>query len=120
MDDARMTLMQHLEELRKRIVRAFVAWFVAFLVCYSYAEQMYLMISRPLREALLNPAVVESRGYLSAPGVQAVLQAHDANREDYSDLLLVLMNLEIWCRLFLDHRSADDVAGELAERARAA
>jgi len=75
---------------------------------------------RPLREALLNPAVVESRGYLSAPGVQAVLQAHDANREDYSDLLLVLMNLEIWCRLFLDHRSADDVAGELAERARAA
>jgi asparagine synthase (glutamine-hydrolysing) len=75
---------------------------------------------RPLREALLNPAVVESRGYLSAPGVQAVLQAHDANREDYSDLLLVLMNLEIWCRLFLDQRSVEDVAGELAERARAA
>jgi asparagine synthase (glutamine-hydrolysing) len=75
---------------------------------------------RPLREALLNPAVVESRGYLSAPGVQAVLQAHDANREDYSDLLLVLMNLEIWCRLFLDQRSVEDVAGELSERARAA
>jgi asparagine synthase (glutamine-hydrolysing) len=75
---------------------------------------------RPLRETLLNPAVVESRGYLSAPGVQAVLQAHDANREDYSDLLLVLMNLEIWCRLFLDQRSVEDVAGELSERARAA
>jgi len=52
MDDARMTLMQHLEELRKRIVRAFIAWFVAFLVCYNYAEQMYLMISQPLRDAL--------------------------------------------------------------------
>ena len=75
---------------------------------------------RPLREALLNPAVVESRGYLDAAGVQAVLQAHDANREDYSDLLLVLMNLEIWCRLFLDQRSVEDVAGELSERARAA
>jgi sec-independent protein translocase protein TatC len=52
MDDGRMPLMQHLEELRKRIVRAFAAWFVAFLVCYSYAEPMYLMISRPLRAAL--------------------------------------------------------------------
>jgi sec-independent protein translocase protein TatC len=47
-----MSLMQHLEELRKRIVRAFVAWFVAFMVCYSYAEPMYLLISRPLRDAL--------------------------------------------------------------------
>ncbi|MHB8709076.1 MAG: twin-arginine translocase subunit TatC [Desulfuromonadales bacterium] len=52
MDNGRMTLMQHLEELRKRIVRAFVAWFVAFMVCYSFAEQMYLQISKPLREAL--------------------------------------------------------------------
>jgi sec-independent protein translocase protein TatC len=52
MEDSRMSLMQHLEELRKRIVRAFVAWFVAFMVCYNYAEQMYLMISRPLRDAL--------------------------------------------------------------------
>jgi len=75
---------------------------------------------RPLREALLNPAAIEARGFLSATGVQAVLQAHDANREDYSDLLLVLMNLEIWCRLFLDRHSVEDVAGELAERARAA
>lgn len=52
MDDGRMTLMQHLEELRKRIVRAFWAWFIAFMVCYNYAEQMYLLISKPLREAL--------------------------------------------------------------------
>jgi sec-independent protein translocase protein TatC len=47
-----MPLMQHLEELRKRVVRAFTAWFVGFLVCYNYAEQMYLMISQPLRDAL--------------------------------------------------------------------
>jgi sec-independent protein translocase protein TatC len=52
MDDGRMTLMQHLEELRKRIVRAFWAWFIAFMACYNYAEQMYLLISKPLRDAL--------------------------------------------------------------------
>jgi hypothetical protein len=32
----------------------------------------------------------------------------------------VLLNFEIWCRLFLDGRSHDDVAGELAERSLAA
>ena len=52
MDDGRMSLMQHLEELRKRVVRAGLAWFVAFMVCYTYAEEMYLLISQPLRDAL--------------------------------------------------------------------
>jgi sec-independent protein translocase protein TatC len=52
MDDGRMSLIQHLEELRKRVVRAGLAWFVAFMVCYTYAEDMYLLISRPLRDAL--------------------------------------------------------------------
>lgn len=52
MDDGRMSLMHHLEELRKRVVRAGIAWLVAFMICYNYAEQMYLLISRPLREAL--------------------------------------------------------------------
>jgi len=75
---------------------------------------------RPLREALLSPAAVEARGQLDGATVAALQRAHDANREDYSDLLLVLMNLEIWCRLFLDGRSYEDVAGELADRARAA
>ena len=52
MDDGRMSLIQHLEELRKRVVRAGLAWFVAFMVCYTYAEDMYLLISQPLRDAL--------------------------------------------------------------------
>ncbi|MCM2264931.1 MAG: twin-arginine translocase subunit TatC [Desulfuromonadales bacterium] len=52
MDDGRMSLMHHLEELRKRVVRAGIAWLVAFMICYNYAEQMYLLISRPLRDAL--------------------------------------------------------------------
>lgn len=73
---------------------------------------------RPLRDALLDSRTVESRGMLDPAAVASVARAHDASREDYSDLLLVLMNLEIWCRLFLDRRPLDDVAGELAERSR--
>lgn len=47
-----MTFMEHLEELRKCVVRAFLAWLAAFLVCYYFSEEIYLEISRPLREAL--------------------------------------------------------------------
>lgn len=47
-----MTFMQHLEELRKCVVRAFLAWLVAFLACYYFAERIYLEISKPLRDAL--------------------------------------------------------------------
>jgi asparagine synthase (glutamine-hydrolysing) len=68
----------------------------------------------PLRSTLLAREVIERRGLLDPAVVASICAAHDANREDYTDLLLVLLNLEIWCRLFLDGRSYEDVAGELA------
>jgi asparagine synthase (glutamine-hydrolysing) len=71
----------------------------------------------PLRTALLSQSVVESRGYVSWPAVQRVMQQHDSNREDYSDLLFVLLNLELWSRLFIDGRSADDLGTEMSELA---
>jgi len=74
----------------------------------------------PLRSMLLRREVVAARGLLDPDAVQAVCEAHDANREDYTDLILVLLNLEIWCRLFLDGRRHEDVAGELVERSLAA
>ena len=75
---------------------------------------------RPLLKSLVNQQSVEHRGLLSWPAVSGVLAAHDANREDYSDLILVLINLEIWHRLFLDNRSPADVTEELTGLARAA
>ncbi len=75
---------------------------------------------QPLRDALLSRESVESRGLLRFEALRAIVRAHDAHREDYSDLLLVLLNLELWCRLFLDGRSESDVADELSELTRAA
>ena len=57
---------------------------------------------------------------LNWQAVQTVCDQHDSNREDYTDLLFVLLNLEIWCRLFLDGETASDIAGELQEKSRAA
>ena len=68
-----------------------------------------------LRNAVLGRSVVESRGLLDWSAVRDVMAAHDANREDYTDLLLALVNLEVWCRMFLDGRSHEDVSVELHE-----
>ncbi|HEX6996393.1 MAG TPA: asparagine synthase (glutamine-hydrolyzing) [Gammaproteobacteria bacterium] len=74
----------------------------------------------PLRRKLLDPRVVAARGLLDPAVVETICGAHDASREDYSDLLLVLLNLEIWSRLYLDGASHEDVAAELAESSLAA
>ncbi len=75
---------------------------------------------KPLREVLLSKQAIEQRGLLSWPTVRGILSAHDSSREDYSDLILVLLNLEIWSRIFLEGRSPDDVSAELTEGTEAA
>lgn len=75
---------------------------------------------RPLRGLLLSQAAVEQRGVLRWPTVCEIMRAHDTNEADYTDLLLVLMNLEIWSRMFLDGESAADVGEALADRTLAA
>ena len=75
---------------------------------------------RPLRNSLLSRETIERRGVLSWPVIEQVMAAHDHNREDYTDLTLVLVNLEIWCRVFLDGHSPGDVGQELAEQTLAA
>ena len=74
----------------------------------------------PLRGKLLSRDVVAGRGLLDPAVVEAICAAHDANREDYTDLILVLLNLEIWARLYVDGRGYEDVAAELAEQSLAA
>jgi asparagine synthase (glutamine-hydrolysing) len=74
----------------------------------------------PLRRVLLGKSAIESRGLLSWSSVNELMTLHDEAREDYTDVLLVLMNLELWHRLFVDGRDAHDVGGELAELMQAA
>jgi len=73
-----------------------------------------------LLTSLLSPDVVAARGLLNPEAVGAVVADHVSNREDYTDLILVLLNLEVWARLFIDGRTVEDVAGELMERSLAA
>jgi asparagine synthase (glutamine-hydrolysing) len=69
----------------------------------------------PLRGNLLGRTAIERRGWLAPDAVASICCDHDRNRSDYTDLIMVLMNLEIWARLFLDGRSIADVGDELSE-----
>jgi sec-independent protein translocase protein TatC len=52
MNDDRMPLTAHLEELRRKLIISGVAWLVAFLACYTYAEKLFDLIAGPVRQAL--------------------------------------------------------------------
>ncbi len=47
-EEARLPLTEHLEELRRRLIRCLVALGVATAVCYSRAEDIYKALLRPL------------------------------------------------------------------------
>ena len=52
MADQHLPFTSHLEELRKRLMIAAGAWIVAFIGCYSFAEQLFRMIADPVKAAL--------------------------------------------------------------------
>jgi len=67
----------------------------------------------PVTRELLSPRAVAARGLFDPSEVSALIAAHEANRVDGTDRLLALLNLEVWCRIFLDGHPHADVAAEL-------
>lgn len=61
-DDFRMTIGEHLEELRKRLILGLVGLAVALVGCMVYSEQVMAVLCRPLYRALqhnhLNPQMI--------------------------------------------------------------
>ncbi len=47
-----MSLMEHLAELRTRLVRSFIAVGLAFVVSYTFSEQLFAALCQPLIDAL--------------------------------------------------------------------
>ena len=57
--EGRMPLMDHLIELRKRLMWSVLTLFVVFVLCFVVAEQLFEFLSLPLRDALLDNAISE-------------------------------------------------------------
>lgn len=51
-EEGAMTLLQHLEELRKAMVRSVIAMAVGFAACYGFSEQMFQILMQPMEDVL--------------------------------------------------------------------
>ena len=51
-DDNKMPLLEHLIELRRRLLTSFVAFIVAFIGCYAVAKDLYAFLAKPLDNAM--------------------------------------------------------------------
>jgi len=60
-----MSFLDHLEELRKRIIYSLIAVAVGFFACWGYAERIFEIMQRPIMEALHRNGMPEKLVYLN-------------------------------------------------------
>jgi len=60
-----MSFLQHLEELRRRIIYSIIAVGIGFLLCWGYAENIFGLMQRPIMEALKRHGMAEKLVYLN-------------------------------------------------------
>jgi sec-independent protein translocase protein TatC len=60
-----MSFLDHLEELRKRLVYSIIAVVVGFFVCWGYAENIFGYMQRPIMDALRRNGMAEKLVYLN-------------------------------------------------------
>ncbi len=53
---SRAPLLEHLIELRSRLMKSMVAYVLAFVLCYYFAEEIYRFLTQPLAEAMAGQA----------------------------------------------------------------
>jgi sec-independent protein translocase protein TatC len=54
MDEKKLPLTAHLQELRKRLILSFVAVGAGFVLCYAFAEPIFNILAAPLLKAMPN------------------------------------------------------------------
>ena len=60
-----MGFLDHLEELRKRIVYSIIAVGVGTALCWGYRERIYAVMQKPIMDALRNHGLAEKLVYLN-------------------------------------------------------
>ena len=62
---------------------------------------------------VLSREVIDRRGLLDPDTVLRTVREHESQQADRTDHLLALINLELWCRLYLDGASTAGLTDEL-------
>src|SRR5579862_7587120 len=62
---ASMSFLEHLEELRRRIIYSIAGVGIAFFACFYYADRIFGLMQRPIMEALQRNHMPEKLVYLN-------------------------------------------------------
>src|SRR5438270_12727320 len=60
-----MSFLEHLEELRKRIIYSLIAVTVGFFACWNYHQFIFRYVQRPVMDALQRNGMAEKLVYLN-------------------------------------------------------
>jgi asparagine synthase (glutamine-hydrolysing) len=71
----------------------------------------------PLMSEVLSERSISARGLFNPKTVQQVILEHMNRQADHTDHLQALMNLELWCRLYLDGQTVDHLGDDLLRAA---
>ena len=61
-DEGRMPLIEHLKELRVRLIRSLIAIAVGFVIAYGFVDQIFRLLTVPLREVSHNKVLLIGTG----------------------------------------------------------
>ncbi|MGH7836428.1 MAG: twin-arginine translocase subunit TatC, partial [Candidatus Binataceae bacterium] len=61
-NDGRMPLLEHLSELRSRLIRAVIAVAVGFVIAYGFADELFRLLAQPLHQAAHGPVLLIGTG----------------------------------------------------------
>jgi len=67
----------------------------------------------PVLSSVLSKQAVLKRGLFDWNSVERTIRLHESNKADNTDHILSLLNLELWCRIYLDGESPDDLSGQI-------
>jgi sec-independent protein translocase protein TatC len=82
-DESSMTFLEHLDELRTRLIRCAVFILIAFVVCWAFSDKIYHFLEVPVRAAMLE-AKREAARALTGAAVTSLEELQDGTITDFS------------------------------------
>jgi asparagine synthase (glutamine-hydrolysing) len=76
----------------------------SFPLAYWFKQEL-----RPLTTTLFQQSRLVEEGYFQAPAMLGLLEEHVEGKVDHNYRLWLLLNLELWHRLFVEGQSADEL-----------
>src|ERR1700744_4703583 len=68
LESSKAPLLDHLIELRNRLIHAIIAFVLCFILCFAFAKPIYAFLAQPLADALIasgqhNPHMIYTAVY---------------------------------------------------------